>query len=171
MVILVMSDSHSGLRFMRRCVETIRPTDVVHLGDLFDDGKAVEEENPHIRFHLVPGNCDYFSRQTGQPQVLRYAVGGVRLFMTHGHLYDVKFGYEKIISRAYADGADIILFGHTHVPLCQYVPVGTDLGFLGKTDRPLLLFNPGSIGQGLEHSFGLLTFNNGDVLPSHGKIK
>ena len=38
MTILVLSDSHSTLRFMRLCVEKIQPDALIHLGDYFDDG-------------------------------------------------------------------------------------------------------------------------------------
>ena len=42
MRVLVLSDSHSALSFMRRCIEHIRPDTVIHLGDYFEDGKAME---------------------------------------------------------------------------------------------------------------------------------
>ena len=46
MTILVFSDSHSSLGFMRRCMEFVRPDGVIHLGDYFDDGEVIREENP-----------------------------------------------------------------------------------------------------------------------------
>ena len=54
MKILVLSDSHSGMRFMRQCVETIKPQAVVHLGDYYDDGETLKELYPHIELHQVP---------------------------------------------------------------------------------------------------------------------
>ena len=57
MTILVLSDSHSTLRFMRRCVDTIQPDALIHLGDYFDDGTVLKEEYPQIPFYQVPGNC------------------------------------------------------------------------------------------------------------------
>ena len=150
MVILVMSDSHSGLRFMRRCVETIRPTDVVHLGDLIDDGKVMEEENPHIRFHLVPGNCDFYSRQTGQSQVLCYEVGGVRLFMTHGHLHGVKSGLDRLLADTREHGAQAVLFGHTHEALCY------------REQDGLWVLNPGSC-RSEEGSVGVIQIEDGKI--------
>ena len=38
MKILVLSDSHSALQFMRQCVESVKPDAIIHLGDFFDDG-------------------------------------------------------------------------------------------------------------------------------------
>jgi predicted phosphodiesterase len=44
MTILIFSDSHSGMRFMRRCVEKIKPDTMIHLGDHYDDGEAMAQE-------------------------------------------------------------------------------------------------------------------------------
>ena len=67
MTILVFSDSHSSLGFMRRCMETVHPDGVIHLGDYFDDGEVIREENPGIPFYQVPGNCDrYRCRQVSR---------------------------------------------------------------------------------------------------------
>ena len=56
MKILVLSDSHSALSFMRRCISKIKPDAVIHLGDFYEDGQVMAEEFPHIRFHQVPVN-------------------------------------------------------------------------------------------------------------------
>ena len=45
MKILVMSDSHSSLRFMRLCIDRLKPQHVVHLGDLYEDAQAISEED------------------------------------------------------------------------------------------------------------------------------
>ena len=60
MTILVLSDSHSSLRFMRQCADTIRPDVLVHLGDYFDDAVVLKEEYPQILVYQVPGNCDRY---------------------------------------------------------------------------------------------------------------
>ena len=54
MKILVLSDSHSALQFMRQCVESVKPDAIIHLGDFFDDGVVIHEENPDIPFYQVP---------------------------------------------------------------------------------------------------------------------
>ena len=56
MKILVLSDSHSSLRFMFSCLEQIVPDVVIHLGDYFDDGAALREAFPGIRLYQVRGN-------------------------------------------------------------------------------------------------------------------
>ena len=39
MKILVLSDSHSALSFMRSCIETVKPDRIIHLGDYYDDAE------------------------------------------------------------------------------------------------------------------------------------
>lgn len=70
MKILVLSDSHSALGFMRRCVEKIKPDAMIHLGDYFDDGTVLREENPGILVYQVPGNCDRYRCDPYQPEIL-----------------------------------------------------------------------------------------------------
>ena len=132
MKILVMSDSHSGLRFMRFCIDKLKPQHVVHLGDLFEDAQAISEEYPHIRFHMVPGNCDSYMVRNREPAVLCYAIDGVRMMMTHGHLHGVKSDLSRLIYEAKQSQAQAVLFGHTHAKLC----------FQGEDG--LWVINPGS---------------------------
>ena len=42
MKILVLSDSHSALSFMRRCIGAVRPDAVVHLGDYYEDAQTMK---------------------------------------------------------------------------------------------------------------------------------
>ena len=54
MKILVLSDSHSTLSFMRRCIDAVQPDAMIHLGDHYDDGQAMAEEYPRIPLYQVP---------------------------------------------------------------------------------------------------------------------
>ena len=119
MKILVLSDSHGKFDFMRRCIYKVKPDHVIHLGDHIDDGKVLEGENPHIRFHMVPGNCDTFRFYGIVPEVLCYPIDGVVLYMTHGHQHRVKTDYSGVIAQARSKNAGAVLFGHTHIPFCR----------------------------------------------------
>mgnify|MGYP003297474041 CR=1 FL=1 len=55
MRILVLSDSHSTLSFMRRTIDAVRPDSIIHLGDHFDDGMAMHEELQKLGGGLVFG--------------------------------------------------------------------------------------------------------------------
>jgi len=174
--ILVLSDSHGNSKNVKRILELCHDADmIVHLGDGAADLSKLLPDNYEKPLVLIEGNGEYYGwvgadRRYRPKRTEIVAFEGKKIFMTHGHLYDVKYGLERIAARAYADGADIVLFGHTHNPISKYLPKGTELEFVGKTERPLLLFNPGTAGMGFDHTFGLLTFSGGEVLPSHGKI-
>lgn len=136
MKILVLSDSHSGRSFMRFCIQSVKPDHVVHLGDHYEDGTVMAEEYPHIRFHQVPGNCDRYRMDPTMPDILCYPIGGVKLFMTHGHKHGVKSDINRILTDARQWGAQAVLFGHTHSALC----------FQSEEDG-LWVMNPGSCGS------------------------
>ena len=87
MTILVFSDSHSSLGFMRRCMETVHPDGVIHLGDYFDDGEVIREENPGIPFYQVPGNCDRYRCPPGQPEILIDRIFGVDFYKGRGNCF------------------------------------------------------------------------------------
>lgn len=134
MRLLVLSDSHAALSFMRQCIDSVKPDVVIHLGDYYEDGKSMEEEYPHIRFYCVPGNCDKYRVSDDLPQTLVEKIGGVKVYMTHGHLHRVKSGEGALIAAARNRGAAIALYGHTHTPLCE------------KLEDGMWLMNPGSCG-------------------------
>lgn len=135
MRILVLSDSHAALSFMRRCVEKIKPDAVIHLGDFYEDGQALWEDYSHIPFHIVAGNCDRYRCPTGAREMLCYPVGGVRLFMTHGHHYRVKSGTGALTAEARRLGAQAALYGHTHIADCY------------QEEDGLWVLNPGTCGH------------------------
>ena len=135
MKILVMSDSHSGMSFMRRCVETVKPDVMIHLGDHFDDAVQIGEEYPNIPLHQVPGNCDRYRMVAYHPEVLCYNVCGVKLYMTHGHNHKVKMGLYALLADARAAGAQAVLYGHTHCADCH------------REEDGLWVLNPGSCGS------------------------
>lgn len=118
MKILVLSDSHSGLQFMRYCVDRIKPDHIVHLGDFYQDALVIQEQYPHIRCHQVLGNGDEACRDPWAVRVLNYDIGGVRFYMTHGHVEGVKGGNDRVIQTALSTQSQCLLYGHTHDALC-----------------------------------------------------
>ena len=104
---------------MRRCIRALKPDVLVHLGDLYEDGEAIAEENPHIRMHQVPGNCDRHRMVRFEPAVRCYPVCGVKMYMTHGHEHYVKPTLCRLLADARAAQAQAVLYGHTHVADCH----------------------------------------------------
>lgn len=124
MRILVFSDSHSGLSFMRLCLKKYRPQAVIHLGDFYEDGQVILEENPHIPVHLIAGNCDRNRCPISARTMLCYPVGGVKMFMVHGHEHHVKSGLGALLADARRYEAQIALYGHTHQKFCTQLEDG-----------------------------------------------
>ena len=150
MKILVLSDSHSALRFMYSCMDAVKPDAVIHLGDHYDDGETIAQEFPHIPMHQVPGNCDTWRMLRYEPPVRCYDVGGVRLYMTHGHEHGVKQTLVRLLKDARAMGAKAALYGHTHAADCHREADG------------LWVLNPGACGSS-GGSVGLMETENGEI--------
>ena len=151
MKILVLSDSHSAIRFMRSCVDVIKPQAIIHLGDYYDDAQTLGELYPHIELHHVPGNCDRHRCPPWVHVTLCYNVCGVRLYMTHGHKQAVKTNTALLEAEARAMHAKAALYGHTHIAECR------------KTEDGMWIMNPGSAGYG-GGSAGLIETENGKIL-------
>lgn len=135
MKILVFSDSHAGLSFMRSCIQKVRPNAVIHLGDYYDDAQVLAEENPHLTFYQVKGNCDKYRAPVFARSILILPVGGVMLYMTHGHKHFVKTGTYSLLADARAAKVQAVLYGHTHIPDCHQESDG------------LWVMNPGACGS------------------------
>ena len=150
MHILVLSDSHSTLSFMRRCIESVKPDAIIHLGDYFADGEAMREAFPNIPFYQVPGNCDRYRIQYGQPEILILPVLGVNLYMTHGHKHSVKSYMGALLRDARASKVDAVLYGHTHVPDCH------------REEDGLWVLNPGSCSYH-DGTVGLISVQDGKI--------
>ena len=76
-----------------------------------------------------------------------------RVLIAHGHTLGVKTGLLRAQYRALEMNADILLFGHTHVPLVD------------AASRPMMM-NPGSIGGPRRPTYGVLEFRDGQIYPS-----
>lgn len=134
MKILVLSDSHSAMSFMRMAVDRVKPDAIIHLGDYYDDGQALREEYFYIPFYQVPGNCDRYRVPPHVSEILVMPVGGVRLYMTHGHKHRVKLLLSQLLRDAREAEVSAVLYGHTHVADCHQEADG------------LWVLNPGSCG-------------------------
>ena len=148
--ILILSDTHSGLSFMRHCIDRLKPQHIIHLGDHFADGEAMAQEYPHICFHQVPGNCDRYRTAPWQADILSYPIEGINFYMSHGHLHGVKSGLHRFLLDARKSKADIALYGHTHIADCH------------REEDGLYVLNPGS-GGSWSGSVGLIEITDGKI--------
>lgn len=140
MRILVASDTHHDFHALKRAVECQPSAEIViHLGDGADDAEDVKYLFPQKMFLQVRGNCDWGSTL---PTIGEITLEGKKIFYTHGHAYNVKYGLYQIVCAARERKADIVLFGHTHQALTDY-------------EDGLYLMNPGSL-HGSEGSYGIV---------------
>lgn len=137
MKILVVSDSHGRNTNLIEIVKKVSPIDMmIHLGDFCGTATAIENM-VKCPVHMVAGNNDYSSTY---PREKVITIGKHRIFMTHGHQYMVNYGTDRIVYKAMENNADILMFGHTHVPLVKY-------------EDGITIVNPGSVSLSREYPF------------------
>ncbi|MCD8009816.1 MAG: metallophosphoesterase [Lachnospiraceae bacterium] len=144
MKILVVSDTHGRLDHFQMVLKRVAPVDrILHLGDVEGDEEFLRG-TVGCPIIFVAGNCDRLSREPWERVV---ELAGHRIFMSHGHRYGVHRGLARLNAAAEEAQADVVLYGHTHVP---------DLSYIGE--RAFL--NPGSLSlprqEGHSPSFAIL---------------
>ncbi len=151
MKILVFSDSHRALSFMRKCIEAVKPDAMIHLGDHYGDGENIHQEYPDILFYQVPGNCDLYSCPPFAREMLVQPLAGVSLYLTHGHIHRVKQSRYALLRDARACGCAAALYGHTHIPDCH------------QEEDGLWVLNPGAAGY-TSPTAGILEIQNKKII-------
>ena len=157
MRIIVFSDSHGRSGSMRDIMMTRKDADMfIHLGDGNREFERVAEELG-VGYAAVRGNCDTFA--SGLPLTDEILLGGKRVMFTHGHVYNVKYDLSELVSAGFERNADVVLFGHTHVPYENCVV---------REGRALRLLNPGSISMG--GSYGVVDISPAGILTGIARI-
>ena len=174
MNILVLSDTHGRRHAIGRVLEQInfRPSAILFLGDGVRDLEFLAEDERYrdIPCYAVAGNCDAsFVFPTHEPMERVLTLGGCCIVMMHGHTRGVRSSLVNALYYACEQDADVLLYGHTHVPYeCTVAAEKTRHG------KALVVANPGSLGEprdGSGASFGVLTVRDGKALFSHGTLK
>ena len=155
--LLVLSDSHGGRAAIERVLlkENANIDALVFLGDGLRDLEQALTPYPRLRAYSVAGNCDYGALE---PLDGLAAFDGVVVFYTHGHMYGVKYDLDTLADAAAARGANVALFGHTHIPVAE-------------ERGGVFLFNPGSCGRCYTgpNTYGILTLADGKVVSHEHK--
>lgn len=169
MDILIVSDTHGKSDRLAEVVARVRPTVLLFLGDGLRDLAVVDENEVTVR--AVRGNCDWFMA-SDLPLSRVEVFGSTRIFMTHGHALGVKGGLSRALVAAAAANADVLLYGHTHVPLEQTYPAGYLLDSGERLEKPLLVVCPGSLGEPRDRTptFATLTIRENGILAGFGKL-
>ena len=129
MKIAVISDSHYDESSINAVKKHLNDVDILlHCGDGAPDTKSLTSDFTG-EIYAVRGNCDA-SNEYPVERIIE--VMGTKIFMTHGHRYNVKYEYNTIFYKGKEVEADLVLFGHSHKALIS--------SFDGIT-----IMNPGSI--------------------------
>ncbi|NKE06351.1 MULTISPECIES: metallophosphoesterase [Mesobacillus] len=147
--VLIVSDSHGSTEVLEG-IENLHGNDVdlmIHCGD----SELSESDAAIVNFSSVKGNCDFYGNF---PDEEIHAINGVRIFVTHGHLYSVKSTLVNLYYKAKELQADIVCFGHSHLLGAEMVD-------------DVLFINPGSIrlprGR-TEKSYAILELESGKAI-------
>lgn len=159
MKILVLSDSHGNLSGVRKAVEKFGSNAdfVVHCGD-GTRGEALwlKENCTRAKVVCARGNCDFMYDMLRDTEY--FNVCGKKIMVTHGHLYNVKFGLQSLSYKAEEEGCDLVFFGHTHCAA-------------DETLGNIRMINPGSCGRYEPVCAVVEIDDKGNVLVNHVRIK
>lgn len=163
---MVASDIHGSAYYCRKLIEAYNnenPDKLVLLGDILYHGPRNDlpkEYNPkkvitmlnNIKHNIVcvRGNCDAEVDQMvlDFPIMADYNILSVEdrtIYATHGHIYNKN-------SLPPMNNDDILLHGHTHVPVCENI-----------NDGNMMYMNPGSVSipkEESQHSYMIIEEHN-----------
>ncbi|WP_101841859.1 metallophosphoesterase family protein [Halobacillus sp. Marseille-P3879] len=152
MEIVVVADTHlpkGNRKLPERLVEEMKKADlVIHAGD-WQTVDIYEQFQQFGELKGVYGNVDSKEVQEAVPRRHVLHLNGFTIGVVHGH--GEKKTTEKRVYEEFAEEeADLIIFGHSHLPLLKFV-------------KQTLLFNPGSATDKRRlpyYSFGKLTLDD-----------
>lgn len=145
----VISDTHRAIRYIEAAKLLLEDCDVlIHLGDNTSDVYELSK-NFFGKIYAVRGNCD-FDNTYPKERLLEFE--GKKIYMTHGDLYGVKYSLSNIYYKGKEIGADIVLFGHSHVHCIE------------ECDD-IILMNPGSVSlpRSSGRYVGIIEIENGSI--------
>ena len=129
MKLAIVSDTHERVEEAKEGLGILGDFDVLfHAGDFYKDFLKLSSNFPDKIVAGVGGNCDpqYYPKSI-LIEILHY-----KIFLLHGHQYNVKMGLNNLKFAAMEQEADIVIFGHTHIPFKEMI-------------EGILFFNPGSV--------------------------
>ena len=124
----LISDTHGKLR--HNVLDVFADVDVIlHAGDIGSQDiiTTLEAIAP---VHAVHGNTDDFEVRAKYGESVMVELAGVKFAIVHGHVFGSP---NPTLLRAAFPDVDVIIYGHTHVPLVD------------RGARPIVI-NPGAAG-------------------------
>ena len=149
MKILIFSDTHLNTSDVVETYYLENPDLVVSAGDFAEDVLELLDIDSSIKILSVRGNCDYYDPDI--PEELYFQIENFRFFLIHGHRWSVKESTIKLEKKIENEEIDVIIFGHTHIPIL--VPVN-------KEKSAAFLFNPGAMR---DKRYGVIEITDGKI--------
>ncbi len=150
----VVSDTHGDIYMLKKVIAAAGTVEQwFHAGDYYQDGWRLRELTG-LPVTVVAGNCD---RTKAVPPDEYVEIAGKLIWITHGHSYTVKHGVEQLRCWSVEYEADVVVFGHTHMPY-------------NSCHEGVLIFNPGSPASprgGTQPSFGILEIDENGKIDGH----
>lgn len=147
----ITGDTHGSAQAIRRILQQTPPIELwLHTGDYAADANRLHDATG-IKTVRVRGNCDLLDDGSLFDEYLE--IEGYKIWLTHGHRYIERNVQADLGYWAKQLGQDIVVFGHTHVPMAEYY-------------AETLLVNPGSPSRprgGSEPCFAVLTLQAGQI--------
>lgn len=111
MKILAFSDIHGHVHNLQKLESHIaNVSHAIFLGDGIGTLEILDQ-SLNKKIIAVKGNCDLFCPL---PTEQLLTLENKKIFITHGHTYNVKLNANEIVKRKNELNADIVLYGHTH---------------------------------------------------------
>lgn len=150
MRIYVLSDSHNSFNFAPFLEICKYAHMIIHCGDGQRDIEDIKSVAT-CPVYSVKGNCDFLGKREEIIEIENH-----RILVTHGDIYGVKYFDSGLILRAKEVNADIVLYGHTHIP---------DITF----KENIWLINPGSLTRPRENkapTYCILEISGENIKPT-----
>jgi len=138
MIICVVGDTHGEIenlrKAFRKAVNSLHAETFIHLGDDYDDMKAVESGGTEVI--QVPGIFSSYYQKNKPENRIICTFGGWKFLLSHTPVTDAKdlpTDKDPQIT-AQSDVVDVLLHAHTHIP-----EIATEPGYIR--------INPGNLRQ------------------------
>lgn len=151
---LIVSDTHGMNDNLIKVIKKVGPVDLlIHAGDAHG-AEDIMREMAGCGVKVVLGNNDFCYDLKYEEE---FDFDGYHVLLTHGHKYSVYYGTDRLFYIGKERGADIVIYGHTHVPSLEY-----------DNDFHMWCVNPGSLSlprqEGRKPSYAIMeTDRQGEV--------
>ncbi len=153
--IVVISDSHGNRAAQEKLYPIFAESDyIIHLGDTSGDGNAIKKSFPDKTI-VLNGNCDIMPAGDREAEL---QVENIKILACHGDRYGVKSTLSRLAYRAEEVGAQIALYGHTHIPKAD-------------TEGGVTLLNPGTLSRYSANTYLYIVINGNKFTFKHVDLR